>query len=109
MIARVFAYGQLVIIGSGGVGLLFIKAIATVIQTIGIDPVNARLIGRLTLPRRCASTIAATATARTIGTATAIGRTIVAILENFQNKDGSVTIPEVLRPYMGGKERIEKQ
>lgn len=43
------------------------------------------------------------------GTATAIGRTIVAILENFQNKDGSVTIPEVLRPYMGGKERIEKQ
>jgi len=35
------------------------------------------------------------------------GRTIVAILENFQQKDGSVVIPEVLRPYMGGLEVIE--
>jgi seryl-tRNA synthetase len=32
----------------------------------------------------------------------------VAILENYQNEDGSVTIPEVLRPYMGGKEKMEK-
>lgn len=39
----------------------------------------------------------------------AIGRTLIAILENYQNEDGSVTIPEVLRPYMGGKEKIEKQ
>ncbi len=38
------------------------------------------------------------------GSGLAIGRTLVAILENFQNADGSVTIPEVLRPYMGGKE-----
>jgi len=38
----------------------------------------------------------------------AIGRTLIAILENYQNEDGSVTIPEVLRPYMGGKEKIEK-
>jgi len=41
------------------------------------------------------------------GTAIAMARMFVAILENYQNKDGSVTIPEVLRPYMGGKERIE--
>ncbi|MBI3596623.1 MAG: serine--tRNA ligase [Nitrospirae bacterium] len=36
------------------------------------------------------------------GSALAIGRTVVAILENYQQKDGSVIIPEVLRPYMGG-------
>ncbi|MFH1712064.1 MAG: serine--tRNA ligase [Patescibacteria group bacterium] len=41
------------------------------------------------------------------GTAFAIGRTLVAILENYQNADGSVTIPQVLRPYMGGQEAIE--
>ena len=32
----------------------------------------------------------------------AVGRTLVAILENFQNADGSVTVPAVLLPYMGG-------
>jgi seryl-tRNA synthetase len=37
----------------------------------------------------------------------AIGRTLIAILENYQNEDGSVTIPEVLRAYMG-KEKLEK-
>lgn len=42
-------------------------------------------------------------------TAFAIGRTLIAIIENYQNADGSITIPEVLRPYMGGKERIEKR
>lgn len=35
------------------------------------------------------------------GSGLAVGRTLVAILENYQNQDGSVTIPEVLRPYMG--------
>ena len=35
------------------------------------------------------------------GSGLAVGRTVAAILENFQNEDGSVTIPEVLRPYMG--------
>jgi seryl-tRNA synthetase len=35
------------------------------------------------------------------------GRTIVAILENFQQKDGSVVLPAVLRPYMGGVEVLE--
>jgi seryl-tRNA synthetase len=42
------------------------------------------------------------------GTATAIGRTLVAIIENYQNKDGSITIPEILRPYMGGRTKISK-
>jgi len=40
-------------------------------------------------------------------TALATGRTIVAILENYQQEDGSVLIPEVLRPYMGGVKKIE--
>lgn len=40
------------------------------------------------------------------GSGLAIGRTVAAILENYQNEDGSVTIPEVLRPYMGGAEVI---
>ena len=40
------------------------------------------------------------------GSGLAVGRTLVAILENYQQQDGSVLIPEVLRPYMGGLERI---
>jgi seryl-tRNA synthetase len=40
------------------------------------------------------------------GSALAVGRTLVAILENYQNADGSVTVPSVLRPYMGGLEKI---
>ncbi len=40
------------------------------------------------------------------GSGLAVGRTIVAILENYQNSDGSVTIPQALRPYMAGKEVI---
>jgi seryl-tRNA synthetase len=40
------------------------------------------------------------------GSGLAVGRTVVAILENFQQADGTVAIPEVLRPYMGGVERI---
>ena len=36
------------------------------------------------------------------GSGLAVGRTVAAILENYQNEDGSVTIPEVLVPYMGG-------
>jgi seryl-tRNA synthetase len=40
------------------------------------------------------------------GSGLAVGRTLVAVLENYQQKDGSVIIPEVLRPYMGGRERI---
>ncbi|NQG18963.1 serine--tRNA ligase [Streptococcus suis] len=41
------------------------------------------------------------------GSGLAVGRTVAAILENYQNEDGSVTIPEVLRPYMGGAEVIK--
>lgn len=41
------------------------------------------------------------------GSGLAVGRTVVAILENYQQPDGTVIIPEVLRPYMGGAERIE--
>ena len=40
------------------------------------------------------------------GSGVAIGRTTAAILENYQNADGSITVPEVLRPYMGGTEVI---
>lgn len=40
------------------------------------------------------------------GSGLAVGRTLVAVLENFQQKDGSVVIPDVLRPYMGGLEKI---
>ncbi len=42
------------------------------------------------------------------GSGLAVGRTLIAILENYQHADGSVTIPEVLVPYMGGMKRIEK-
>jgi len=42
------------------------------------------------------------------GSGLAVGRTLVAVLENYQNADGSVTIPEVLRPYMGGMEKLSK-
>jgi seryl-tRNA synthetase len=40
------------------------------------------------------------------GSGLAVGRTLIAVLENFQNADGSVTIPAPLRPYMGGAERL---
>jgi seryl-tRNA synthetase len=40
------------------------------------------------------------------GSGLAVGRTLVAILENYQNADGSVTVPEVLRPWMGGVEKL---
>lgn len=41
------------------------------------------------------------------GSGVAVGRALIAVMENYQNEDGSVTIPEVLVPYMGGKTRIE--
>jgi seryl-tRNA synthetase len=43
------------------------------------------------------------------GSGLAVGRTLVAILEHYQQPDGSVIIPEVLRPYMGGMELIKKE
>jgi seryl-tRNA synthetase len=43
------------------------------------------------------------------GSGLAVGRTLVAVLENYQNEDGSVTVPSALQPYMGGLTRIERQ
>jgi len=40
------------------------------------------------------------------GSGLAVGRTLVAVLENCQNQDGSVTVPEALRPYLGGLEKL---
>jgi len=42
------------------------------------------------------------------GSGLAVGRTLVAILENYQQQDGSLLIPEALRPYLGGQQRIVK-
>jgi seryl-tRNA synthetase len=42
------------------------------------------------------------------GSGLAVGRTVAALLENYQQADGSVLIPKILRPYMGGMEKIEK-
>ncbi|EXL08809.1 serine--tRNA ligase [Aquamicrobium defluvii] len=41
------------------------------------------------------------------GSGVAVGRALIAVMENYQNEDGSITVPDVLRPYMGGLERIE--
>jgi len=43
------------------------------------------------------------------GSGLAVGRTLIAVLENYQQKDGSVVIPDALRPYMGGMEKIESK
>lgn len=43
------------------------------------------------------------------GSGLAVGRTLVAILENYQKEDGSIEIPKVLRPYMGGMEKIKSE
>ena len=43
------------------------------------------------------------------GSALAVGRTLIAVLENYAEADGSVSIPEVLRPYMGGLEKISAE
>ncbi len=43
------------------------------------------------------------------GSGIAMARTVIALIENYQQKDGSILIPEALRPYMGGRERITKE
>lgn len=43
------------------------------------------------------------------GSGLAVGRTLIAVMENYQQKDGSIVIPEVLRPYMGGQEVIRSR
>jgi seryl-tRNA synthetase len=40
------------------------------------------------------------------GSGLAVGRTLIAVMENYQQQDGSIRIPAVLRPYMGGMEAI---
>ena len=40
------------------------------------------------------------------GSGLAVGRTLIAIIENYQQKDGSIEVPENLRPYMGGLDKI---
>jgi seryl-tRNA synthetase len=40
------------------------------------------------------------------GSGVAVGRALIAVMETYQNEDGSITVPEVLRPYMGGMEKI---
>ena len=41
------------------------------------------------------------------GSGLAVGRTLIAVLENYQNANGSITVPTALRPYMGGLEKID--
>ena len=41
------------------------------------------------------------------GSGLAVGRAMIAIIENYQNSDGSITVPDALRAYMGGLEKIE--
>jgi seryl-tRNA synthetase len=43
------------------------------------------------------------------GSGIAVGRALIAVLENYQNEDGSVTVPQALQPYMGGIDRLEKR
>jgi seryl-tRNA synthetase len=40
------------------------------------------------------------------GSGLAVGRTLIAVMENYQQADGSISVPEVLRPYMGGLEAV---
>jgi len=42
------------------------------------------------------------------GSGVAVGRALIAVMENYQNPDGSIDLPEALRPYMGGLKRIER-
>jgi seryl-tRNA synthetase len=42
------------------------------------------------------------------GSGVAVGRALIAVMENYQNADGSITVPEALRPYMGGVTRIAR-
>jgi seryl-tRNA synthetase len=42
------------------------------------------------------------------GSGVAVGRALIAVLENYQEEDGSVRVPDVLKPYMGGIDKIER-
>ena len=57
--------------------------------------------------RRCLLIVVAAVSALTMS-GLAVGRTLIAILENGQQKDGSIVIPSALRPYMDGREAISR-
>jgi len=42
------------------------------------------------------------------GSGVAVGRALIAVMENYQQEDGSIAVPNVLQPYMGGREKIER-
>ncbi len=42
------------------------------------------------------------------GSGVAVGRALIAVMENYQEADGSITVPEALKPYMGGIDKIER-
>ena len=42
------------------------------------------------------------------GSGVAVGRALIAVMENYQQADGSITVPDALQPYMGGMKKIEK-
>jgi seryl-tRNA synthetase len=41
------------------------------------------------------------------GSGVAVGRALIAVLENYQQQDGSIAVPDVLQPYMGGRKTVE--
>jgi seryl-tRNA synthetase len=43
------------------------------------------------------------------GSGVAVGRALIAVMENYQNPDGSIAVPDILHPYMGGVTRIERR
>ena len=76
------------------------------------EPRPVQGVGQPRLSRRPfpEADLRATRLAHTLnGSGLAVGRTVVAILENYQREDGTVDVPEALRPYMGGLARITKR
>ena len=63
-----------------------------------------RTVETVTRPRSVERLIAGQPTSD--GAGVAVGRALIAVMENYQNADGSISVPEALRPYMGGAERI---
>ncbi len=67
-----------------------------------------RMDARYRPPRQAQDRARDTAFVHTLnGSGTAVGRALIAVMENYQKEDGSVTIPEALKPYMGGLTKIE--
>ena len=60
------------------------------------------------VPRPCRTSRDRASSTRSTAPGSAVGRTMAAIIENYQRADGSIKVPDVLVPYMGGVEVIEK-